>query len=465
MTDLGALAPERTSLGLSLSADGLVVVGQSGSISGDRAFRWTSSGGMVGLGTLSPGDVSSIANGTNADGSVVVGFSFGFPSLTLRAFRWTSAAGMQDLGVLPGFVNAEATCVSADGVVVAGTCSNTPGVTGPAFIWTAGGGMVELESLTPSAPSTRPMAMTADGSTIVGTSSSGFGNRAFRWTPGLGTQSLGTLPGDTSSEAFGVSADGRTVVGRSSGVGNSAFLWNLTLGMVDLRAQLVTLGTDMSDWGDLVEARAVSADGSVIAGTGVYKGVTQAFVIRGYPACVPIISAQPEDQSVCAASTVSVGISASGQAPLSYRWQLEDPQTPGGWLTLFDGPLFLDGVSQISVSIVGAFAGFDSVVSFTPAAGGRLSAIEGRRVRCQISSNCQGRTSREALLRVCVADLTCDAQVDLADFVPFVEGYNVFLCDEPAMPVSCPADLNRDGSVDNADFLIFVAAYNDFLCP
>ena len=56
-----------------ISADGLVVVGQSTSSSGTEAFRWTASGGMVGLGDLAGGTFNSSANKASADGSVVVG--------------------------------------------------------------------------------------------------------------------------------------------------------------------------------------------------------------------------------------------------------------------------------------------------------------------------------------------------------------------------------------------------------
>ena len=55
-----------------VSADGSVVVGESTTASGQEAFRWTQSGGMVGLGSLSA-ESSSRAFGVSSDGSVVVG--------------------------------------------------------------------------------------------------------------------------------------------------------------------------------------------------------------------------------------------------------------------------------------------------------------------------------------------------------------------------------------------------------
>uniref|UniRef100_UPI0039784251 dockerin type I domain-containing protein n=1 Tax=Salmonella sp. SAL4432 TaxID=3159887 RepID=UPI0039784251 len=65
----------------------------------------------------------------------------------------------------------------------------------------------------------------------------------------------------------------------------------------------------------------------------------------------------------------------------------------------------------------------------------------------------------------CPGDLNNDALVDDADFVIFVNAYNILDCQDPAMPSGCPADLNQDGFVDDADFVIFVAAYNELICP
>jgi len=65
----------------------------------------------------------------------------------------------------------------------------------------------------------------------------------------------------------------------------------------------------------------------------------------------------------------------------------------------------------------------------------------------------------------CVGDLNNDGFVDDADFVIFVNAYNILDCLDPSMPPGCPADLNQDGFVDDADFVIFVAAYNELVCP
>src|SRR5262249_38158112 len=82
-----------------VSTDGSTAVGVGTTAAGQEAFRWTSGGGMVGLGFL-PGHTQSGANRVSADGSTVVGASRA--SSVEEAFRWTSGGGMVGLGFLPG---------------------------------------------------------------------------------------------------------------------------------------------------------------------------------------------------------------------------------------------------------------------------------------------------------------------------------------------------------------------------
>jgi probable HAF family extracellular repeat protein len=93
-----------------ISADGKVVVGRSAVFFGqEEAFRWTASGGMVGLGNL-PGGASTTAYAASADGSTVVGRS-GWQS---TAIVWTEATGM-----IPTY-GTVAFAVSGNGSAIAG---------------------------------------------------------------------------------------------------------------------------------------------------------------------------------------------------------------------------------------------------------------------------------------------------------------------------------------------------------
>lgn len=67
--------------------------------------------------------------------------------------------------------------------------------------------------------------------------------------------------------------------------------------------------------------------------------------------------------------------------------------------------------------------------------------------------------------RACAGDLDANRVVDDADFVVFLQAYNILDCADETMPDFCRADLNTDGFVNDADFVVFVAAYNELLCP
>src|SRR5439155_188375 len=141
--------------------------------SGNRAFRWTSAGGMVNLGVLSGGN-QSYGNGLSADGAVPVGYSGATGGN--RAFRWTSGGGLQNLGTPSGASSSTGLAANADGSVVVGASFSPAGF--HAILWNASLGMVDLNTYLPS----------------------------------LGID----LSGWTLAEADAISPDGRTLVGSGS---------------------------------------------------------------------------------------------------------------------------------------------------------------------------------------------------------------------------------------------------------
>jgi probable HAF family extracellular repeat protein len=127
-----------TSAASGISADGSVIVGTGQTsvlffVGQGKAFRWTATTGMVGLGDLPGGFSYSRANATSSDGSVVVGMSFSETNET--AFRWTETGGMESVldllvksGVdMTGWRLTNASSISADGQVIVGYGINPSG--------------------------------------------------------------------------------------------------------------------------------------------------------------------------------------------------------------------------------------------------------------------------------------------------------------------------------------------------
>ena len=285
---LGFLPGGSYSIARAVSADGSVVVGEAVTPSqpGGEAFRWTPSGGMVGLGALRAFDTTmSTARGVSADGSIVVGVNSG-PAGSV-AYSWTQAHGMvriSDVG------NVGVYGVSADGSVVVGFGFEHPPGT-PVGLAVSGDGSTVVGgtpayrcapaclTLDGAGAASQANAVSADGSVVVGANSGSTGGSAFRWTQSGGVKLLDTNPPSTFqfSQAMGVSGDGSIIVGqRDYGVGvwpdgssREAFIWTSTGGMRSLYDVLVNdYGLDLTGW-TLDNALAVSADGNAIVGEGL----------------------------------------------------------------------------------------------------------------------------------------------------------------------------------------------------
>ena len=348
MVGLGFLPDGNTSSANAVSANGSVVVGSANILNGPtpsgdatEAFRWTQSGGLVGLGFL-PGVWDSVAYFVSADGSVVVGQNTFANSG--QAFRWTQSGGMIGLGFLPGGNFSSPTAMSADGSVVVGQ-GNTASVNNAAFRWTQIGGMVNLGVL-PGGNYTVANAVSADGSAVVGTSGVPCNTdgptipcsfHAFRWTQSGGMIGLGFLPGGTPSStlnlisvAYAVSADGSVVVGVSNPIGG-AFRWTQSTGMQSISALLAASGVNMTGW-TLASATGVSADGTVIVGMGTDPSSNQEAWLARFSAqfgngfITPGVAAQSFAGQAAVAQTGNAVIGGSLSTMSEYATQAHNTQ-------------------------------------------------------------------------------------------------------------------------------------------
>ncbi|GIV05991.1 MAG: hypothetical protein KatS3mg016_1566 [Fimbriimonadales bacterium] len=159
--------------------------------------------------------------------------------------------------------------------------------------------------------------VSADGKTVVGRSVDAQGRlRAFRWSEADGMQDLGTL-GGFHSGAYGVSADGGAIVGYADDAQGRMrpFRWTQAGGMQDLG----TFG------GSIGDAWAVSADGSVVVGAahnaqGQWRAFrwTQATGLQELPG---IGGAESGVRDISADGTVMVGLARNAQGQWrAVRW-------------------------------------------------------------------------------------------------------------------------------------------------
>lgn len=383
-----------------VSGDGSVVVGRCTStaagFNGWEAFRWTQSGGIVGLGDLAGSVFSSTAHGVNADGSVVVGIARSTASNTLtEAFRWTAATGMVGLGDVPGGpFGSSAVGVNADGSVIVGN-----GYTTTAYLamrWTAATGMVSLGDFAGADEASFATAVSNDGAVVSGYGSiQGPKNRAFRWTSATGLVNLGVLPGANvpdHSQAADVSGDGLVVVGSSNAtVGPfthyEAFRWTAAGGMVGLG--------DLPGGSNHSGAYATNHDGSVVVGVSEgLSGDDEAFVWTAADGMRPLWDV----------------LVAAGANPAAT-----------GWSALTRA---MD-VSSNGTVIVGW--------------GMRNNEIEGFRAVIPQSA--------------VPGDVNGDGQVNVTDLLAVISAWGP--C--PAPPTACAADVTHDGQVNVTDLLLVIS--------
>ncbi len=275
------------------SADGSVIVGVGSSTSAVNpggealvAFRWTAQTGLVALTDLAGGTEAAFASGVSADGTRIVGASYGAAD-DYEATTWDGAAPPTSLGTfMAAMPQSTAYGVSANGKVIVGRSPSDTGNANEAgaFLWTAPLGLVGIGDLPGGAVYATAYGVSGDGLVVVGSSSSNSSGpdefEAFRYTQGGGMQGLGGLfPGLFGSDGLATNSDGSVVVGRSyvdAGGNEEAFYWTASNGIQRLADVAAAAGVDLGG-AILRQATGVSADGLVIVGIAQGTKSTAAF--------------------------------------------------------------------------------------------------------------------------------------------------------------------------------------------
>jgi uncharacterized membrane protein len=317
---LQPLYPGYQSEAVALSADGSVIVGSTGTPTGQQAFQWTLATGMVGL----PKPLSvpwTWANDVSADGSTIVGWggsnfgsragwegliwqNSGAPSEVAVAnkgvwLKGVSGDGTKAVGTMQGTaamdlseafrlpvggsplplsgplypgtnVQSDADAISKNGQVIVGDTQELTTYAHSGFRWTDATGMTAVGDFSANAAS-------RDGSVVVGAiSTPADGLQAYRWTQSGGVQPLGLYKPDSgtyTSQALGVSGDGSTVVGFVENMNTDlrqAFIWKDNGAGIRLLQDVLMEKygfVELNGW-TLTKAYAISDDGKTAVGRG-----------------------------------------------------------------------------------------------------------------------------------------------------------------------------------------------------
>lgn len=295
VTGLGFISDEPSlwySNGTAVSEDGSTAVGISNSgLAFDwisEAFRWQN-GVMTGIGVLGSdfGTLASYAADVSGDGSVVIGYStYGDGEENggqEQAFRWENGQ-MTGLGFLDNspydlYPLSRATGVSADGSVVVGNSTSLniyedwEEVTTQAFRWENGQmtglGFLDDSPYNPS-PLSRATGISSDGLVIIGYSTSIMFDDDMEYVVEQAFRwedgqmtGLGLLEEYVSTWAVAISDDG-LIIGNSS----EPFVWDTEHGIRSLAQFLMdSIELDLSGWSDLFVTD-ISSDGKTIIGIG-----------------------------------------------------------------------------------------------------------------------------------------------------------------------------------------------------
>ena len=232
----GSAGPCDTSLSLAtgVNRDGKTVVGYASSgCTLTHAFQWQESTGMVDLGSSVQGRTSR-GLGVSGDGMVIVGDQTTAEGFTQGA-RW--AGGRQELMTGPEGPVGSAVAANRDGSIVVGrVCVPASGRVGDqsAWIWKAQGGLTCLPAprrlVSPGPPILVEAAATSDDGQVIGGSQGiGVDSNAVIWIDGQPAYLKEFLQANGLPNAFrtwintgtitGMSPDGRVLVGWGAALG------------------------------------------------------------------------------------------------------------------------------------------------------------------------------------------------------------------------------------------------------
>jgi hypothetical protein len=161
--------------------------------------------------------------------------------------------------------------------------------------------------------------------------------------------------------------------------------------------------TDMADYDCVLTSSCGSTTTAAVA-LAVSPGVT--------------ITQQPVDTGGCTGASVSLSVTATGGAPLTYQWRRNGSPISGATSDTLN-------IASLAGSSAGSYD-------------------------CIVTEPCESVTSNAAEVDVCLPDYNCSGVVSVQDIFDFMAGY---FAGEPR------ADLNESGVISVQDIFDFLAAY------
>jgi hypothetical protein len=436
---------------------------------------WTASTGETNYGispwTQSCDAYTNSVGDLSGNGRYIIGGTYTVSTCgPFRGFRFDIQTNTWELlPTISGSRSSSATAVNSDGTVICGRDEVNPGqaqIVRNAVVWVKSGGTWTRTVLDPAGGSAN--AVSADGTAVVGTMSGAtmyatfgiYDTLPIMWVRSGANWIPQVLGGDLTMVPLAVSADGSTVVGRG-GDDDSGFIWRQSINggvPMTLNAYVAqNLGVLPEEFtinayiGSPV--RALSDDGNSIL---VSLRDSRNPCLIWFPGAILDLDGGACEPARISRSPVShynpAGPAAepfgmvfncfiTGSLDMDIRWQKESEPGSNVWVDLED-----DNCGEYLPEYYN--------VRGTQTMQLRLGALDNTwagRYRCVVTNDCGTETSRAFRVSTCLADLSCDQVVDLTDYFQF---FNAF--DQTTME----ADMNDDGEVDLNDFFAFLNAFD-----
>jgi len=237
------------------------------------------------LGSIGGSSGSETSSGWNIAGNGLSAVGLGWISAgTAHAVQWTASTGLVDLGSTVLNRSSRANTVNVDGTVVGGWQDASSGFRQGA-VWNDGVQTLVWLNNAQSQRAGEVGDLSSDGYWAVGSGVSTNGFQAWRWNMDSGCESLGAWSNSTwRGASVAITADGSTIVGfyrpwPGPATFGQGFIWREETGLVSINDYAAEQGVDTGGFTFALPLD-ISADGQAIAGLGKLGAQTKGFILQ-----------------------------------------------------------------------------------------------------------------------------------------------------------------------------------------